>query len=175
MTKEYVTVLEDVVKIAARIENSHSGCGGGCFGPLEYYHINSDDKMALGFALMRLRESERDGKKSGLTIKELQSESHRIAVQKGWWGDKDRNVPEQIALMHSELSEALEEYRNGKPLDEVYYREDGKPEGFGVELCDVLIRCADTAERYGINLTEMLKIKMAYNETRPHRHGGKKA
>lgn len=46
-----------------------------------------------------------------------------------------------------------------------------KPEGFPVELADVMIRLMDLAERMGIDLAEMINIKMAYNATRPYRHG----
>jgi len=42
----------------------------------------------------------------------LQFHVHRTAVNKGWW-DSERNEGEAIALMHSELSEALEALRHG--------------------------------------------------------------
>ena len=42
-----------------------------------------------------------------MEIKELIIKSHDIAKSKGWW-DEERSIPELIALMHSELSEALE-------------------------------------------------------------------
>ena len=32
-----------------------------------------------------------------------------------------------VALIHSEVSEMLEEFRKGKAATETYYREDGKP------------------------------------------------
>lgn len=108
-------------------------------------------------------------------IDTLQGIVHKVAVEHGWWEDMDRNVPEQIALFHSELSEALEEFRNGKGLDEIYYASSGKPEGFPVELADCIIRILDTCGRYQIPLGRAIVEKMKYNEGRPYRHGGRKA
>ncbi len=51
--------------------------------------------------------------------------------------------------------------------------EDKKPEGIPIELANLLIRIFDTCGTYGINLSEALRMKMAYNKTRPYRHGGK--
>ena len=42
-----------------------------------------------------------------MDLKEFQKEVHQTAIDHGWW-ETDRNIGEQIALMHSELSEALE-------------------------------------------------------------------
>lgn len=110
-----------------------------------------------------------------MKISDLVSQSYQTAFEKGWWDGDSHNVPEKIALMHSELSEALEEYRKHKELDEVYYREDGKPEGFIVELADVLIRIGDLCGRYDLNLENAIRIKMEFNKNRTYRHGGKKA
>jgi NTP pyrophosphatase (non-canonical NTP hydrolase) len=118
-----------------------------------------------------------------MTIKELIEEAHRTAVEKGWWDlpvdngrvVQDRNFGELIALAHSELSEALEEYRHGRDMDEIYSIDGHKPEGIAVELADLFIRIADTCGRYGIPLELALEKKMAFNRTRPYRHGGKKA
>lgn len=48
-----------------------------------------------------------------------------------------------------------------------------KPEGFGPEMADILIRIFDTAAEYNINLDFEVERKMEYNETREIRHGGK--
>lgn len=50
-------------------------------------------------------------------------------------------------------------------------REDGKPEGVPAELADIVIRVFDMAKAYGIDLADAIEEKMAYNMTRPHKHG----
>jgi|SRR5210317_765435 NTP pyrophosphatase (non-canonical NTP hydrolase) len=101
--------------------------------------------------------------------------SYDNAVEKGWH-EQERSIGDLIALMHSELSEALEEYRNGRTPTEVYYNPDKprKPEGIPIELADCVIRIFDFCGKYGIDLEEALNEKIIYNKSRPHRHGGKK-
>jgi NTP pyrophosphatase (non-canonical NTP hydrolase) len=108
------------------------------------------------------------------TIPDLIDASWNTAETHGWH-TTNRGVPEIIALMHSELSEALEEYRSAKPVTEIYFSDTGKPEGFPVELADVLIRIFDACGEHGIDLAQAIELKMIYNETRPYRHGGKLA
>ena len=112
-----------------------------------------------------------------MTIETLIVESNQTAKSKGWWDDPDRNIGEILALIHSEVSEALEAYRlKGKDsLKENWLNEKGKPEGFTVELADVIIRIADLCGELGLDLESALTTKLSYNQSRPYRHGNKKA
>lgn len=119
-----------------------------------------------------------------MTIKQLQKLCHKIAVKKGFWkeckwckGDKncecgicnnrgyllDRNNAEMIALMHSELSEALEELR----------KKDCKMELVGEELADCVIRILDFCGGRDIDLQTLLEKKIKKNKKRPFKHGKK--
>lgn len=113
------------------------------------------------------------------TINELVKESHDRAKRKGWYDGEsaDRNVPEMLALIHSEISEALEAYREGSMLVYRHHGELGefKPDGFPIELADAVIRIADLCGYLGIDLEKAIRIKSDFNETREHRHGGKRA
>lgn len=111
-----------------------------------------------------------------MDIQEWQHEIHALAVEKGWYPNgEQRPAAEHLANLHAEVSEAWEEYRKGHPLDHIYFREDGKPEGFPVEIADVVIRCLDMADAIGIDLARVIRMKHIFNKTRPFRHGGKMA
>jgi len=121
------------------------------------------------------------------TIQQLQKEIHAMAiekgwamavekgwamaVEKGWWPDGKRDPDEVFTLMHSELSEAFEEWRNGRRETEIYWTRDEiemvdsglgyemdwakvghKPKGVPVELADCVIRILDAAEAWGWQL-----------------------
>lgn len=99
------------------------------------------------------------------------SQAHEDSKAKGWY-QPPPTTAEQIALGHSELSEALEAFRDRGT--EKWYREDGKPEGIASELADTIIRIADMAGALGIDLEDAIVEKLAFNRTRPYRHGGKR-
>lgn len=102
--------------------------------------------------------------------------------------DNPAMFSEKMLLVISEISEALEEWRNHHEVNEVYYPDkDGKlvhprvaiqqkmkPEGIPVEIADAIIRLLDFCEANGIDIQQVIEEKMAYNETRPYKHGGKR-
>ena len=112
-----------------------------------------------------------------MTIDELIEESWSCSEEKGWH-EGNRALGTAISLIHSELSEALEEARIQDDISQIYYVKDkrgnDKPMGFPTELADAMIRIADEARTRGVDLEEAIRIKQAYNRTRLHRHGGKK-
>jgi NTP pyrophosphatase (non-canonical NTP hydrolase) len=105
-------------------------------------------------------------------IKVAQRLAWSIAANAGFHDTARRTTPlERLALIASEVGEAISAYqRNGKPSG-FYTEVDGKPEGIDVELADVVIRILDYAEEEGIDLGAVLVHKMAYNARRPYRHG----
>jgi NTP pyrophosphatase (non-canonical NTP hydrolase) len=98
---------------------------------------------------------------------------HSLAVEKGWW-DVERSFGDVISNIHAEISEAWEDYRNGKDVNLIYY-EDDKPCGIPIELADAVIRIMDLCGKHGIDLFKCIEIKHNYNKKRSYRHGNKVA
>jgi hypothetical protein len=118
---------------------------------------------------------------------------HATAVAHGWWNGEptvsrttpsypDRNVGEALMLMVCELAEVMEAFRDTDgtilALRQYTMKWDDKsqvhkPDGFPIELADVLIRLLDFCYGMGIDLDHMVHLKMEYNKERPFKHGGK--
>lgn len=97
-------------------------------------------------------------------LHQLQKEAWEIAETKGFHegstpGEDERSRAKILALIHSEVSEALEADREG---DEDNYAE---------ELADIAIRLFDHAESEEIDLESEIKWKMAENKKREYKHG----
>lgn len=119
-------------------------------------------------------------------LKDLQDRIFHANRKQGFWDDfvvvingEDYPLPyesqlgnlkraEKIALIHSEVSEALEGVRKPKP-------DDHCPEFTSeeVEMADALIRILDYAGGFDLRLAEAFEAKLAYNATRPFKHGKK--
>jgi NTP pyrophosphatase (non-canonical NTP hydrolase) len=116
-----------------------------------------------------------------MTIKEWQKEVHQGARKRGWYdgelGKKtELRMTSLLCLIHSEVSEALEDLRKGSmELDMMPTRDPAvyKPVGFPSELADIVIRVLDMAEWLGIDMEKQMDIKNHYNKTRGYKHGGK--
>lgn len=110
-----------------------------------------------------------------MSLNDYRDRCYEAAKANGWYDEGPRPLPERLCLIHSEVSEALEEYRAGHPTTRTYYNADKptKPEGVPSELADILIRVFDLAGAEGIDLDEIVAEKMLYNATRGYKHGGK--
>ena len=128
----------------------------------------------------------------------LASQVHADNRAKGFWANP-RPLTETTMLIVTELAEAVEEERAGRPSvwyghdaggetiewyeDEVAVDAHGlvrpddnpskgpfKPEGIDIELVDALIRLLDLLGSRDVDVDELLKQKLAFNRTRGVRH-----
>jgi len=97
-------------------------------------------------------------------LNKLAKKINKTAHEKGFY-DTPRSFGDVIALMHSELSEALEADRNGI--------KEGEKGCVSEEFADTIIRILDTAEHMGLDMEKAIMEKMAHNATREYKHGKK--
>ena len=101
-----------------------------------------------------------NGEKTDWNLEELIDKSQQIANSKGFKVDWD-NAPTYLMLIVSELSEAMEQWR------------DDHKEGFREEMADVFIRLFHLVGDLGLkeDMVKSILDKLRYNETRPYKHG----
>ena len=87
-----------------------------------------------------------------------------ICTPDDWPGDETGDIYKlstHLALLHSEVSEALEGARHRDR------------ENFEEEMADVFIRLLDLTHGLGIDITAAIFAKLEKNRHRGHHHGGK--
>lgn len=104
----------------------------------------------------------------GASVRTWQKRVGALAVDKGF---NTNPIDQKLLLAVGELIEAQNELRDGRQTTDLYESNNGlKPEGFGIELADAVIRIMHIAEDEGIDLEHCMTLKHEYNVTRPFRH-----
>jgi NTP pyrophosphatase (non-canonical NTP hydrolase) len=100
------------------------------------------------------------------TLNLLRDIAHATATQHGWWDD-NRSTGEALLKVIVEVAEAVQALEAGNPPDKHLPDFDS----LTVELADTVIRILDLAGRLYLPLGAAIVAKMAFNESRPYRHG----
>lgn len=119
-----------------------------------------------------------------MNLTELSNKAHTYATKQGFHPkgqSEDVFIERMCNLLHTEVSEIYEAYREGKlrmPCDKFVAMQNQGIVGLMCleeELADIIIRVLDNAKHLGVNIELAVYRKMQFNETRPFRHGGKKS
>jgi NTP pyrophosphatase (non-canonical NTP hydrolase) len=131
-------------------------------------------------------------------MEQLIKRAHEMAKEKGFW-ETERNVPEILMLIVSELSESLEALRKDHYADKGVVKDllqdlelnktdeefvikalefkvkfdEGVKSSFEDEIADVAIRLFDLCGGLDIDLQKHIELKMMYNSMRGYKHGKK--
>ena len=132
-------------------------------------------------------------------MKNLISQAHEMAKSKGFWDGEERNIPQALLLIISEVSEATEALRKDHYADKAAVEslsqdleldrtdeefllkainwktsfEQGVKSSFEDEIADVAIRLFDLCGGLGVDLEKHIELKMMYNSMRGYKHGKK--
>lgn len=99
----------------------------------------------------------------------LSKRIYKISLKNGFWKEDGRNDGEAIALIHSEISEALEAMRDGNPISNKIMDYNKVEE----ELADAVIRIMDYAFGKDLDVAGAVLAKIEYNKNREFLHGKK--
>lgn len=104
-----------------------------------------------------------------LAMASLQKRIYGNAKLHGFWEEEQVNFLAKVALVHSELSEAVEGYRKKGDEPDQHCPEFSNVQ---IELADAVIRILDIGTGFGLgNMGEAILAKMDYNEGREYLHG----
>ena len=98
----------------------------------------------------------------------IAEKAHKTAMAKGWW-DTDLGDNTFLLNVHREISEGTEALSHGNPPD----KHCPEFSSIEVELADAIIRIMDQSVARGWDVSGAVVAKMAYNEGREYKHGGK--
>jgi NTP pyrophosphatase (non-canonical NTP hydrolase) len=113
----------------------------------------------------------------GQALNELANEISDIAEYKGFWNISDDNltlIPLKLALIHDEVSEALQVHRreyDDADEDPISCMTSMQEDDLVEELADVVIRVLDLSGFYDLDIGRVLVDKIEKNKGRAHRHG----